>query len=331
MGRVFIDGFESGSLDLWDTLTGSPAIASGISGMDGTYCVNLTSNDKSISTPLPAADEYYLAFLYKPTNDAYEASLVFFHNGTTVLGSLYKNASSNGNTLRIRRGNESGTLLATGTAVLNLNTVNLIEVRYKPHTSTGVFQVKVNGVLDIDFSGQTAGSILQINRFSLGRYGTSGYAYGYFDNVVIDNSAFPGNTKIQAVKPTAAGNSTQWDPSSGSNWDCVDEIPANDNDYVSTNSNGALDLYTFSDLTGSIGEIKCVQVQARTVKNGAPTPQNLQLAVRSGGTNYFSSSMAVPSINPKILSNIWQLNPNTSAAWTVSEVNAAEFGMNAVA
>jgi len=330
MARVFIDGFESGDLGLWDNIIGSPTVDSGISGMDGTYCVNLTSNTQSISTPLPAADEYYLAFLYKPTYETFEATLVFFLNGSTVLGSLCKNTATNGNTLKIRRGNEeSGTILATGTAVFNLNTVNLIEVRYKPHTSTGVFQVKVNGVLDIDFSGQTASSILQINRFSLGRYGAAGYAYGYFDNVVVDNSNFPGNTKIQAIMPASAGNSTQWTPSSGSNWDCVEETPPSDSDYNYTNTNDMIDLFTFQDLSGSIESIKCVQVQARAKYEGAPTPTKLQLGVRRSSTNYFSGSKDLTTAFKQHF-HLWEQDPSTSAAWTTSGVNAAEFGYKAV-
>ena len=39
MARVFIDGFESGKTDLWDLVVGA-CIATGIAGMDGTYCLS---------------------------------------------------------------------------------------------------------------------------------------------------------------------------------------------------------------------------------------------------------------------------------------------------
>jgi len=327
MARVFIDGFESGGLDLWDTIGGEAAVNSSLSGRDGNYCLNCygsASAYKYLMKAIPSKSELYVAFLFNPGNSG---RIFSFYNSGTKLGYISLSSISVGN---IQAYKGPSTLLATGTAMITGSTWYLIEIHYIPATSGGVFQVKVNGISDISYSGNTTPGATTIDGIMVG-CDDSYWPPGYYDNVIVDDAAWIGNTKIQAIKPTSAGNSTQWGPSSGSNWDCVNEMPANDNDYVSTNSNDFLDLYTFSDLTGSIEEIKCVQVQARTVKNGAPTPQNLQLAVRSGGTNYFSSSNVVPYVNPKSLFNIWQLNPNTSAAWTVSEVNAAEFGMNAVA
>jgi len=326
MARVFIDGFESGDLGLWDGSAGA-SVTAAQSGMDGNYNVYInTTNNAHVAKNVPASSEYYVAFRFRSTSTLTNV-LMAFYNSSTVIGTL----TLGSNLFSARLGSYSGTILATGTTSINTDTTYLIEVYLKAADSGGRWVVKVNGVTDIDYTGDTTPGPTTIDNICFGTKFSGTCCYAYYDNIVIDNASFPGQTCIQGIKPTAAGNSTQWNPSSGSNWDCVDEIPANDNDYVSTNSNGALDLYIFSDLTGSIEEVKCVQLQARTIKNGAPTPQNLQLAVRSGGTNYFSSSMAVPYVNPKSLFNIWQLNPNTSAAWTVSEVNAAEFGMNAVA
>jgi hypothetical protein len=325
MARVFIDGFESGGLGLWDTIGGTAAVNNSLSGRDGNYCLDCLgagSGQKYLIKTIASKSALYVAFRFYPSNSN---RFFTFYNGTTKLG--YVNLTALGGNVRAYRGD---TLLATGTVTVNGSTWHLIEIHYIPATSGGVFQVKVNGISDISYSGSTTPGATTIDRIMVG-HDDSAWPPGYYDNVILDDADWIGDTKIQAIKPTAAGNSTQWDPSSGSNWDCVDEIPANDNDYVSTNSNDALDLYTFSDLTGSIEEVKCVQLQARTIRNGAATPQNLQLAVRSGGTNYFSSSMAVPYVNPKSFSTIWQLNPNTSAAWSVSEVNAADFGMKAVA
>ena len=124
---------------------------------------------------------------------------------------------------------------------------------------------------------------------------------------------------------------TEWDPSAGANWDCVEEIPYSDTDYVSTNVTGKTDLYEATDLVGSIHSVKCVQVAARSIKEGSPTPQNLQLACRSGGANYFGENVAVPAVNPKSLTKLWETNPGTGAAWTKDEVNAVQIGMKAAA
>ena len=327
MARVFIDGFEAGQLDLWD-LVCNASVATGIGGMDGAYCVNLTSNDKAIYKDVPAADEYYVAFRYKIISPGGSGTIISFTNGATRLGTLTFDSTSR--LLQARRGDESGAILGTGTTAFVNNTVALIEVHYKPHDTTGIFQVKVNGVLEIDFSGDTTNNALQINRIIFGRSVTSGWVYGYVDNVIIDNAVWVGDTRIQAIKPTGPGNSTQWDPSAGANWDCVEEVPASDTDDVSTNVADEIDLYTFGDLTGSIEEIKCVQAQARAIKEGAPTPQNLQLACRSGGTNYTGPNNA-PGTTAQSFAKLWETNPNTSNPWAVDEVNAAEIGVKAVA
>ena len=118
----------------------------------------------------------------------------------------------------------------------------------------------------------------------------------HFDNVVIDDAAWPGKTNIQAIRPDRSrGNSTQWTPSAGANWDCVDEVPASDADNVVTNANDQVDLYAAGNLVGTIDSVVCVQVQARAVKEGVATPQNLALGVRTGATDYFSSDKIIPT------------------------------------
>jgi hypothetical protein len=232
--------------------------------------------------------------------------------------------------LEIRRGTGTGTLLATGTIAINVGTPVLIEVHYKPHDTAGVFQIRVGGVLDINFSGDTTDGATAIDGIRIGGDGNY-YASSWFDNVVIDNAAWPGDTRIQAIWPSAPGDLAEWDPSSGQNWDCVDEIPYSDTDYVSTNVTGKTDLYEVTDLVGSIHSVRCIQVSARAIKEGSPTPQNLQLACRSGGANYFGENVPVPAVNPKPLTKLWDTNPATGQPWTKDEVNALQLGFKAVA
>jgi hypothetical protein len=327
MARVFLDGFEAGDLKLWNLVVGA-YLSSGVAGMDGTYCLNCDGfGDYYAHKYLAAASEYYLAFRYRGSSAQYASSMCYFFNGTTQLARLRRNPSSG--FLEIRRGTGYGTVLATGAIAVNVGTPVLIEVHYKPHNTEGVFQVKVGGILDIDFTGDTTDGATAIDAIRLG--GDSGYYSScWFDNVVIDNAAWPGNTKIQAIKPTGAGNSTQWTPSAGGNYQCVDEVPPSESDFVSTNTIGHLDLYAAGDLVGTIGSVKCVQVQALAKAEGSPSPHNLQLAVRTNGADYFSDDKAVPSSSTQ-LSSLWEANPATSAPWQEAEVNAMEIGAKAVA
>jgi hypothetical protein len=191
--------------------------------------------------------------------------------------------------------------------------------------------VKIAGVLEIDYSGNTGTTG---NYDSLRFGGDSGYAAGYYlDNVVIDTAAFPGSSKIVGLAPNANGTTNEWTPSAGNNYECVDEVPsggAGDADYTSINAVNKTDLFGHPALPGSVYQIKCVQVQARCVKEGAPTPNNIQMAVRTGGSNYVSGSIAIPA-SIKSVSALWETNPNTGNPWTKTEVDAAEFGYKAVA
>jgi len=66
------------------------------------------------------------------------------------------------------------------------------------------------------------------------------------------------------------------------------------------------------------------------VKEGSATPQNVKLAVRSGGTDYAGADKAVPTTAATVAS-IWETDPATSAAWSESNVNAVEIGVKTAA
>jgi len=322
MARIFIDGFESGGLDLWDSIgSGASAIAAP-AGMDGSYAGQVASSNAFLEKTLSAAAEYYAAFLSKITYTlGGSSSICLLKSGSTILVDIKRNASSG--KIEAYRGS---TLIATGTAMLVLSQVYHLQVRANIHDTTGIVQVKVDGILDIDFSGDTKpGTETTINAFLIGQTAVNPMTI-QFDNVVIDGAAWPGKTNIQAIRSSGAGNSTQWTPSAGANWDCVDEVPASDADNVVTNANDQVDLYAAGNLVGTVDSVVCVQVQARAVKEGAATPQNLALGVRTGATDYFSSDKIIPTAAKSVF-NLWAQNPNTSAAWTKTEVDGVEIGI----
>ena len=319
MPRVFIEGFEAGQLDLWDSQNGigSLGFVAAPAGMSGSYALSVTQ--LSITKNLPAADYYYAAVKIKPIGSTSDSALISFLNNATVLGSLYLIAGTY--VLSAYRGDKSA-LLASYVNPLVAGVVYLIEVYYKPHASAGFFQVKVNGAMAINNNGNTTAASLQINAMQMG----AGYPGIVYDDIVIDNADWIGNTFIQGVFPSNVGNSSQFTPSVGSNYSCVDEVPASDTDYVATNAVDQLDTYTHTALAGA-AHVLCVQVQARAVQEGAPTPLNLKAALRSVGVDYLGTNSLVPTTNYKALSYVWQTNPLDGSPWTPAIVNATEIGM----
>lgn len=327
MARLFIDGFESGQEDLWDAESGASVVSSAGLDMDGDYCLDLNNIYEYVEKDITADDEMYFAFLWRPTGTTSEQMIGFFNGATLILNIRAHQLNRD---VVVSRG--SYTEIASGTKTFSVNTTYLIEVYVKIADSGGRVIVKVDGVTDVDFTGDTKeGTNTQFNKVRLGYCGLLGYtSYAYFDNFRMDDADWIGDTNIQALVPTAGGNATNWTPSAGSNYSCIDEIPASDVDYVSINSNDVVDSYVAGDLVGSINSVKCVQVQSRTKKDGAPTPTNLKLVIRRSGTDYLSGDKTVLS-SEKSLWNLWATDPSTSAAWLEAGVNAMELGIKSAA
>lgn len=317
MPREFLDGFENGSANLWNTvyMVDADSFVSRIAdapdeqptGMSG-YYLYLDGTDY-IYRALTARAEYYFSFLYSPRySNTYAESLIGFYSDTTLLGWIWRNTTSP-YVARICVGNTS-TITSTGTAELLLDNTYLIEVYFKIAQSGGRFVVKINGVTDIDYTGDTFGSLATMNRVQLGRtYSTSYTAYACYDNFVCDSEGWIGSANIIGLVPTAKGNSTEWVASTGKNYACVDEIPVSDADYLRAAAVDKVDTYTLEDLSiANFEAIKCVQVQCRAGLSGVPTPTNINLAIHNGGTDYFSDDIAIPAaFGP--LTNIWEADP----------------------
>lgn len=326
MGRIFIDGFESGGDDLWDAEANAAVVSIAGLDMDGSYCLDLTAASAYVSKDITADDEMYFAFLWRSIAVATHQPIILFYNGATYLSSLFRNNSTNN--LDSYRGT---TVVASGTKTIANSTTYLIEVRFKVADAGGRFVVKVDSVTDIDFTGDTKeGANTQFNKVRLGYYTAGYHGKAYFDNLIMDDAAWIDKTYIQALVPIGVGNTTGWTPSVGANWQCVDEKPASDADYVSINSNDAVDTYATANMVGAISDIKCVQIQSRVKTDGVPTPTNLKLVVRSGGTDYLSGDKVVPA-TAKSLWNLWENNPADAAAWEETDVNAMEIGVESAA
>lgn len=335
MARVFIDGFEKNDLRLWDATSGVVAIVAAQTGMSGSYCVDLATGQvgsgyANISKGVPTAAAYYVKFRWYGIHYIYPAQgMCAFYDGSTSHCYLKRNDSSG--VLEFWRYGGTATLLATSSAPLSLNTTYLIEMYVLINDSTGRGIVKVNGVPVIDFTGDTRnGANAQITSIWFGYPGHGSWsAKCYMDDIIIDSANWPGDSRIEGIAVTGNGTTNNMTPSAGANYECVNDI--SDTDYIYTNTNDHIDLFTAGNLTSSIGSIQCVQVQSSSRKQGAATPQNLQLATRIGGSNYVSSNKTLPTNYGVDLSNIWAVNPNTSTAWTEANVNDAEFGIKAVA
>lgn len=107
----------------------------------------------------------------------------------------------------------------------------------------------------------------------------------------------------------------------------INEAVFNDaafNTFASANQVRTYDIGV--DLTGY--EVLAVGVAARA-KCGASGPQNIQLALRSAGTNYFSTTKALNNGYSNVFA-AWALDPATAAAWTAANAAAINYGTKSI-
>ena len=335
MARIFIDGFETGDTGNWDGV-GGVGWPSGVriqpapAGMSGTYSLQCGPGGQTayVVKSMTATGTIIVSFRVRVSlwaGSSYETRLIYFRNSGTTIASIEFNPTSH--FLQVHTGQSVG-LLETGTYYFSQNSTYHLEVRYVPNDTTGVFQVKVNDILDIDFTGDTTSGAAEVDNIWIGSILNLGSQL-YIDDVVIDDDNWIGPSRIYPLLPTGAGDSTLWTPSAGANWETVDEVPPSDADYVDTDGIGNIDLYAASDLPLEATIVKSVQVSSRMYKEVASTPQNAALAVRTGGTTYFSPDVAVPDTVGINVKNLWELNPDTSNPWEIAEVNALEIGYKA--
>lgn len=333
MARIFIDGFENGSYTLWTRPPANNGVSSSTK-YGHNYAADLQSClDYALLTLSTTYTTIYFQMRFRINALPVVVSniLISFSNSSgSWQACLAMNTSGK---LYAIRGGKDGTTLATGGTTISANTWYLLEGKLVIDSSSGIFQVKLNSVaspLEIDYSGNTQGaadSIIKYVRIGDGWDGANGISHLYIDDFVLDDAEMPGGTTIQGLQVAGRNVANQWTPSSGFNFDCVDEIPPSDVDKVSATSVDLVDLYPVTSPVQGCGTIKCVQVAARSYLTGSPTPTKVKVVVKTHDTEYDSDAL-----NPSTgLANsrcvLHATNPNTSSAWTFAELQALMIGM----
>jgi len=223
----------------------------------------------------------------------------------------------------------SAATLATGSFVMPMATFVYIEFKVFLDDTVGTAELKINGVVDATFTGDTvAQSYNTANRVIL-----ISAAAGYWDDVYIRSSSsssaesggYLGDVSIKSYFPNADGTYTGMTCSTGTTHNTlVKETTPNTSDYVSSAVALTKDSFGFQDVSGS-GAIQAVQLNAYTSKNDAGF-RGADLFCKSGATENFATSVPL-STSWKYLLQGWQTDPNTGAAWTIANFNAAEFGV----
>jgi hypothetical protein len=235
-------------------------------------------------------------------------------------------------TIELKRG---ATVVASSAAgVMPIGVWSYVEASATINDTTGVFEVKVNGITAATFNGDTknAGTNTTIDAVQIYLTGFN-YTHYIDDFYICDDTgsapqnSYLGEVRIHALVPNGAGSLTQMTPSAGANYTTVDELPYSATDYV-RGSSGQTDLYTASDLPGGVSTIFGVQANAIAKKTDAGNLSG-RTKIKAGTTTVSGTTTALIS-SDIVLTDVRALNPDTSTAWTTGDINSLEVGVEAV-
>lgn len=269
---------------------------------------------------LPAANSEEICQIVSPTTYSIKMSVRI-----TSAGKLQ--AWNNGVGGFLQMGSDSATTLATD------GTWYRIDV-YCGNTNPGPYEVRINGVSEISGNGNIRAAncgAFQVGKVNNRNGNTVDF---YYDDIVVDDTAYPSNYTVLRLDPAGDGTYTTWTigAGAGADWQNVDEVPHDSNTtyLLSTLTIGNASTVTLETLASAgyvSGSIQAVLANWYTTRDAGGTAK-VRFRFRSGATEvdtgadlsmgastYYSSTMLLTT------------DPATSAAWTVAGVNAVEIGV----
>jgi hypothetical protein len=191
--------------------------------------------------------------------------------------------------------------------------------------------VKQDGVTIIDFTGDTqATALTNVRSFLVGATGTT--FRGYWDDLAINdnagamNNSWIGRGGIYPIFPDLAATYTDLHASVGDAWDCINEVPPSDTDYVYDDTIGQKSTYRMTDLTPTTGTIDAINVIMRAKLDAAGVGSIARL-IRSNAVD--SQGADVPlDTSARTITEIIETDPGAAPGtlWTIARVNALEAG-----
>ena len=253
-----------------------------------------------------------------------DSALVAFIEGGTDHVNLYLLTTG---AIRVRRG--SSVLNTSVSTPITGATYVFVECAVNLHDTTGSYDVRVNGASVVSGSGvDTQNALTGIwNGVRLWGGGAPSGTWDVDDLYVADDTTFRGDHRIVCVLPsTGNGTNTAWTPSTGTDHGAlVDDASPNTSDYVTSSSAGAVDSYNFPAV-GVAGTVAGVQ-QSLYCKAEVAGVRLLKPQSVIGGISYDGTGALLPA-DWTYLTEFYPTSPATATAWTVAEIDAAEFGQH---
>jgi hypothetical protein len=322
------------------------AVSSG-NGRSGGASLRSTTQNSGLIKTLDNQQTWGVAFAVRMAGFGNPMGILLITDAGTPQIGLISNLDGSISVHRSPQFNSPGTVLATSSKAMRLNTWVHIEFKVKIDPSTGTYELRFDGVPIIGpiTSANTRGtSNSTANGIVIGLINNSSMVpdnrqIDYDDIIVWDGTTtdaqgnadvhdFIGDTGLAVSRPSGAGTTTNFTPDSGSNYARVNETtPDGDTSYVESSTVTNIDTYAMDDLPSGASAVKFVggMHYAKKTDVGA---RGIKAELRTSSTNYSHATELALSNSYQYYQSFWGQNPNTTAAWSVSEVNAIESGQN---
>jgi len=343
MANLYMNGFEWGTVFEWSAFNRMPS--SSIKSSDptprtGNYCCMLggSASDNQGEVFLPPSSEIYFQFaLYLPSShrpNPDEFVYYYTRGGDYLIGALYISStgglylktmdpaqitSSNVNYLQLQGG---------GTTRLSTDKWYVIEIHLKPHVTAGIFEIRVDGVLDYQYSGWTSSAEYPwVDRLRF-----YAFWYWYIDDIVVNdtsgsaNNSWPNCMKVVLLRPNSEGSYEEWTATGEQrHYDHLNEVPPSMDDYLTAQTSGLRESCHYEGLPEEVETVAVVRSDAWASRSSGSTLSKLIFEVIPGSTIYQSTETELGLAN-LLHSYAWNFNPETSSNWTVDEVNTLQGG-----
>lgn len=131
--------------------------------------------------------------------------------------------------------------------------------------------------------------------------------------------------RLGTIVMTGNGANTAWT----NDYTNIDEFPYSDADSITSGTATQVETYLGTPVPTFTGYVlKGICVASRTKKSGG-APTQIQQALRSAGTTYFTSTLGL-DFGYSGYMGIWETNPATSADFLSSEVPTLEYGQKSI-
>ena len=333
MAILFMDGFNADAIDLRWTIGGNVPVTSATYGRLGGEGARLGDqvNSKATRTVTISGGATKIAVAFA----------VYIDDAVTIDSFMRDMFGSNtvmlwetGDEIGIYNVPDDASDYSSSTGPLTKLAWHWIEAEVFYSDTVGTIKCWVDRVLVINASGLNTPAIPSSVSVQIGGQLSSDAAEVWYDDVIVyddtgsyNNTAPLGDTQVLALFPDGNGNSSALTGSDGNSTDnylLVDEFDPDTATYVGSATEGHKDTYTLDDLPSTIGDVLAITVERYSAKtdSGAKFGRGV---LRTNSTDYPQTSVAL-STTYGYETDIVEENPNSTAAWTGTQVNALEAG-----